>query len=42
MDKQTYLKAFYTSQIAQLIERVNDLALLDLIYKLLTQEDKTK
>ncbi len=35
MDKETVLKAFYQSQINTTIEKVNDLALLDYIYKLL-------
>ena len=40
MDKQTYLKAFYVSQITALIEQCTDQALLDLIYRLLIQEGK--
>lgn len=38
MDKQTYLKAFYISQISALIEQTTDNSLLDLIYRLLLQE----
>jgi hypothetical protein len=38
MDKQTYLKAFYISQITALIERCADQSLLDLIYRLLSNE----
>ena len=38
MDKQTYLKAFYIAQITALIEQCADQALLDLIYRLLTNE----
>ena len=38
MEKQTYLKAFYISQITALIERCADLALLDLIYRPLSKE----
>lgn len=38
MDKQTYLKAFYISQITALIEQCKDQSLLDLIYRLLINE----
>lgn len=38
MDKQTYLQAFYIAQITTLIEQCTDLSLLDLIYRLLTNE----
>ena len=40
MDKQTYLKAFYIAQITALIEQCTDQSLLDLIYRLLIQEEK--
>ena len=39
MDKQEILKAFYLSQIAKLIERCDDLSLLELIYRLLINEE---
>ena len=42
MDKQTYLKAFYIAQITALIEQCTDQALLDLIYRLLQNEQKEK
>lgn len=38
MDKQTYLKAFYIAQITQLIEQCTNQSLLDLIYRLLSNE----
>ena len=41
MDKQTYLKAFYISQITALIEHAENTETLDLIYRLLKSEVKT-
>jgi len=40
MDKQELLKAFYIAQIALLVEQCTDPALLDLIYRLLKNEQK--
>lgn len=40
MDKQTMLKAYYKAQITNLIESANDISLLDLIYRLLVEENK--
>lgn len=45
MEKETVLKVFYKSQITELIDNTKDISLLDLIYRLLTEEnkgDKTK
>lgn len=42
MDKQTILTEFYRAQIAALVERTRDLALLDYIYKLLLKESETQ
>lgn len=38
MDKNTLLKEFYKAQIVAQIEATNDIALLDLIHRLLTVE----
>lgn len=38
MDKEQVLKAFYISQITQLMERCTDTSMLDLIYRLLNNE----
>ena len=38
MDKQTILKEYYRAQINALIDSVKDTALLELIYKLLLNE----
>ena len=38
MDKEQILKAFYTAQISQLIEKCTDISMLDLIYRLLNNE----
>lgn len=38
MDKQTLLKEFYRAQINALIDGAQDMALLELIYKLLLNE----
>ena len=35
MDKKTYLRAFYISQVVELVEQCNDNSLLYLIYTLL-------
>lgn len=40
MDKQTILKEYYRAQINALIDSVKDTALLELIYKLLLNEQK--
>lgn len=40
MDKQTLLNQFYITQITRLIELCSDQSLLDLIYRLLLQEEK--
>lgn len=39
MDKQTILKEYYRAQINALIDSAKDTALLELIYKLLLNED---
>jgi hypothetical protein len=41
MEKEKILKAFYQSQITEMIERCTDTTLLDLIYKLLKEEENT-
>jgi methionine synthase I (cobalamin-dependent) len=38
MDKQTILKEYYRAQINALIDGTKDIALLELIYKLLLNE----
>ncbi len=38
MEKQQLLKAFYQTKIADMVEYVDDVELLDLIYKLLKEE----
>lgn len=40
MDKQTILKEYYRAQINALIDSAKDTALLELIYKLLLNEQK--
>ena len=40
MTKDSVMRAFYAAQIAQLVERVEDIALLDLIYRLLKNEEE--
>lgn len=42
MDKQTVLKEYYRAQINALIDSVKDIALLELIYKLLLNEKGEK
>lgn len=41
MKKADLLKQFYISSIGDLIERAEDIALLDLIYRLLLKEAET-
>ncbi len=40
MNKDEILKAFYLAQITALIEKCSDLGLLDLIYRLLLNNEK--
>lgn len=42
MEKETVLKAFYKSQITELIDNTKDISLLDLIYRLLIEENKKR
>lgn len=42
MEKEKILKEYYISRITALVERCNDVDLLDLVYRLLEKEAETK